>query len=57
MENLESLVLHYNNTLEEEKERLDVMIDNVNKFFMIVTGLIILFMQSGFAFLEAGSVR
>ncbi|XP_028414397.1 putative ammonium transporter 1 [Dendronephthya gigantea] len=30
---------------------------NLNQFFLIVNGFIVLFMQAGFAFLEAGSVR
>ncbi|CAB3980674.1 ammonium transporter 1 [Paramuricea clavata] len=30
---------------------------NLNQFFLIINGFIVLFMQAGFAFLEAGSVR
>ena len=50
-------VVQLNNSLQKEKEKLEMIIGNVDKFFLIVIGLIILFMQSGFAFLEAGSVR
>ena len=31
--------------------------DNIDAFFLLVMGLIVLLMQCGFAFLEAGSVR
>ncbi|KAL3873257.1 hypothetical protein ACJMK2_036395 [Sinanodonta woodiana] len=31
--------------------------DNMDQFFLIITGMCIIFMQSGFAFLEAGAVR
>lgn len=36
---------------------LEVLIGNTDAFFLIIIGIIIFFMQGGFAFLEAGSVR
>ena len=50
------LELLYNNSLEE-KEKLAILINNEDEFFLIVIAIIIFFMQCGFAFLEAGSVR
>ena len=50
------LELLYNNSLEE-KEKLDILLNNEDEFFLIVIAIIIFFMQCGFAFLEAGSVR
>ena len=40
-----------------DKELLQTLIGNTDAFFLIVIGIIIFFMQGGFAFLEAGSVR
>ena len=39
--------------LEDQK----VLVTNSDQFFLIVIAIIIFFMQCGFAFLEAGSVR
>jgi len=50
------LEMLYNNSLEE-KEKLAILINNEDEFFLIVIAIIIFFMQCGFAFLEAGSVR
>ncbi|XP_027047257.1 putative ammonium transporter 1 [Pocillopora damicornis] len=36
---------------------LQILQDNLDHFFLIITGCLIFFMQTGFAFLEAGSVR
>ena len=41
-------------TLEDGFESLT---DSTDAFFLIVIGTLIFFMQGGFAFLEAGSVR
>ncbi len=42
-------------------EELQLLIEddrkNLNQFFLLIMGAIVLLMQSGFAFLEAGSVR
>ena len=56
MDMQEKLELLYNNSLEEEKN-LAILINNTDEFFLIVIAIIIFFMQCGFAFLEAGSVR
>ena len=50
------LEMLYNDSLEE-KNKLDILINNTDQFFLIVIAIIIFFMQCGFAFLEAGSVR
>ena len=50
------LELLYNNSLVQ-KENLEILIQNTDHFFLIVIAIIIFFMQCGFAFLEAGSVR
>jgi len=39
------------------QDRLDQMVKNNDQFFLVVIAIIIFFMQCGFAFLEAGSVR
>lgn len=36
---------------------LELVKANMDSFFLIINGFIIFFMQGGFAFLEAGSVR
>ncbi|CAK8687801.1 unnamed protein product [Clavelina lepadiformis] len=48
-----------NLTEKVEKLILDErrLASNVDQFFLIVCGMFVLFMQAGFAFLEAGSVR
>ena len=51
--NITQLILILNRT-EENVKTLAVESD---KFFLIVMSIIIFFMQCGFAFLEAGSVR
>ena len=42
---------------ETTKSELEKLAANTDAFFLIVIGIIIFFMQAGFAFLEAGSVR
>ena len=34
-----------------------VLMEDVDSFFLVVMGSIIIFMQAGFGFLEAGSIR
>ena len=46
----------YNTSMANEKT-LDILMNNTDQFFLIVIGIIIFFMQCGFAFLEAGSIR
>lgn len=41
----------------DNKATLEVIMANTDAFFLIVIGIIIFFMQGGFAFLEAGAVR
>ena len=43
--------------LEKLLEEQKVLVTNSDQFFLIVIAIIIFFMQCGFAFLEAGSVR
>jgi len=35
----------------------DADVSNLNQFFLLIMGALVMFMQAGFAFLEAGSVR
>ena len=56
LETQEKLELLYNNSLVEGKN-LEILMNNTDQFFLIVIAIIIFFMQCGFAFLEAGSVR
>ena len=43
--------------LEEDNAVLEVLKANMNGMFLAVMGSIIIFMQAGFGFLEAGSIR
>ena len=43
--------------VEELLEKQKILVINSDQFFLIVIAIIIFFMQCGFAFLEAGSVR
>merc|ERR1719356_158086 len=52
-EKLESL---FNRSMSD-KHDLEVLMKNTDQMFLIVIAIIIFFMQCGFAFLEAGSVR
>ena len=56
LETEEKLELLYNISLVEGKN-LEILMNNTDQFFLIVIAIIIFFMQCGFAFLEAGSVR
>ena len=50
-----------NITVEEEirlmKEFMDSFLTNVDTLFLIIMGALIILMQAGFGFLEAGAVR
>ena len=50
------LELLFNDVMNKEAN-LQILIKNSDQFFLIVIAIIIFFMQCGFAFLEAGSVR
>lgn len=54
MSNLSNLT---DTKLEELEGTVKVLTGNADQFFLIVMGCLIFFMQTGFAFLEAGSVR
>ena len=43
--------------LEDNAASIEVLKTNLNATFLVVTGLIVIFMQAGFGFLEAGSIR
>lgn len=57
MENLEEQVKDLTMMLQKTEEGRQTLADNSDSFFLIVIAIIIFFMQCGFAFLEAGSVR
>ena len=59
LENSEKLELLFNKSFqwEEDGKALEILITETDQFFIIVIAFIIFFMQCGFAFLEAGSVR
>ena len=54
MENSES---KNNSTDHFSVNSLDTLISNFDDAFLIMMGIIIIFMQAGFGFLEAGSIR
>ncbi|XP_023320854.1 putative ammonium transporter 1 [Eurytemora carolleeae] len=45
------------NLVQTTPSEMQQLKDNMDNFFLVMMGCIILFMQAGFAFLEAGSVR
>ena len=48
----------YNDTdIDNLKQSFDVLKINIDAFFKVMMGIIVFFMQCGFAFLEAGAVR
>ena len=57
MKNLEEQVKNLTTMLQETDAGRQTLADNADHFFLIVIAIIIFFMQCGFAFLEAGSVR
>ncbi len=46
-----------NDTAVAEEDPLSILQRNTDGFFLVINAFIIFFMQCGFAFLEAGSVR
>ena len=46
-----------NTTTNTEDDQLTAISENIDHLFLMLMGTVILFMQAGFAFLEAGSVR
>ena len=46
-----------NATTSSEDDSLAAISENIDHLFLMLMGTMILFMQAGFAFLEAGSVR
>ena len=46
-----------NATATSEDDSLAAISENIDHLFLMIMGTMILFMQAGFAFLEAGSVR
>ena len=40
-----------------DAEAIAILGSNVNSMFLVIMGTIIIFMQAGFGFLEAGSIR
>jgi ammonia channel protein AmtB len=44
-------------TDDDQSPDLSYVLENMDHFFLLVMGAIILFMQSGFAFIEVGTVR
>ena len=54
---LEAMVKDLTERLSKTEETQAVLAANSDQFFLIVIAIIIFFMQCGFAFLEAGSVR
>ena len=44
-------------SLEDNDASIEVLKKNLNATFLVVMGSIVIFMQAGFGFLEAGSIR
>ena len=59
MENssLRTILENVLNKSEKGESDLDLVKKETDQFFLIVVSMLIFFMQCGFAFLEAGSVR
>ena len=57
MAGLQEKLLQLQKMLNISQERQIQLAFNDDQFFLIVIAIIIFFMQCGFAFLEAGSVR
>ena len=59
MENssLRTILENLLNKSEKGESDLDLVKKETDQFFLIVVSMLIFFMQCGFAFLEAGSVR
>ena len=43
--------------MEKQSGDLDLVKNNMNSMYLVIMGSIIIFMQAGFGFLEAGSIR
>jgi hypothetical protein len=43
--------------MEKQSDDLDIVKTNMNSMYLVIMGSIIIFMQAGFGFLEAGSIR
>ena len=43
--------------LERQSSELDTIKMNMNAMYLVIMGSVIIFMQAGFGFLEAGSIR
>ena len=43
--------------LEKQSNEMDTIKVNMNAMFLVIMGSVIIFMQAGFGFLEAGSIR
>ena len=43
--------------LEKQSSEMDTIKENMNAMYLVIMGSIIIFMQAGFGFLEAGSIR
>ena len=54
---LKTIIEKLNNKTIDDEAGLSVLLKETDQFFLIVISIIIFFMQCGFAFLEAGSVR
>ena len=54
---LANMVKDLTERLKTTEDTQKVLAANSDQFFLIVIAIIIFFMQCGFAFLEAGSVR
>ena len=49
--------MNLSTTSESVRMSVDELAESVNTFFILINSFIIFFLQGGFAFLEAGSVR
>ena len=54
---LEEVEMNLSTTTESVRMSVDELAESVNTFFILINSFIIFFLQGGFAFLEAGSVR
>ena len=54
---MEVLIENIQRRLNESEARTAEIAKETDQFFLIVMSIVIFFMQCGFAFLEAGSVR
>ena len=54
----ESSIPYFKNVSDaSEMTNIDQLQTNLDQFFLVIMGVIIIFMQAGFGFLEAGSIR